>query len=227
MEKETILIIDDEVQIRRFLKIGLESHGYIVHEAERGDEGLSAAVMKKPDLVLLDLNLPDMAGHEVLKRLREWYHSPVIVLTVRESESDKIELFDRGADDYITKPFSMGELLARMRAVFRRSRLVPEEPIFRSGALEVDFNKRIVSIGGHEIKITPLEYDLLRLFITNRGKILTQRQIMREVWGPGMESETNYLRVYVASLRKKIEEDPSRPRMILTEPAVGYRFVGE
>lgn len=227
MEKETILIIDDEVQIRRFLKIGLESHGYRVNEAERGDEGLSEAVMKKPELILLDLNLPDMGGLEVLKRLREWYRSPVIVLTVRESEKDKIELLDQGADDYLTKPFSMGELLARIRAVFRRSRPVSEEPVFNSGALEVDFNKRIVMVDKREIKITPLEYDLLRLFVMNRGKILTQRQIMREIWGPGMESETNYLRVYVASLRKKIEKDPSRPRMILTEPAVGYRFVGE
>lgn len=227
MGRESILIIDDEVQIRRFLKIGLESHGYRVHEAERGEDGLSEAVMKKPELVLLDLNLPDMGGIEVLKRLREWYHSPIIVLTVRESEKDKIELLDKGADDYITKPFSMGELLARIRAVFRRTRPVPEEPMFKSEALEVDFNKRIVMVDKREIKITPLEYDLLRFFVMNRGKILTQRQIMREIWGPGMESETNYLRVYVASLRKKIEKDPSRPRMILTEPAVGYRFVGE
>lgn len=227
MGKGSILIIDDEAQIRRFLKIGLESHGYRVHEAECGDEGLSEAVMKKPELVLLDLNLPDMGGLEVLKRLREWYHSPVIILTVRESEEDKIELLDKGADDYITKPFSMGELLARIRAVFRRTRPIPEEPVFRSGDLEVDFNKRIVRVENHEVKITPLEYDLLRLFVMNRGKILTQRQIMREIWGPGMESETNYLRVYVASLRKKIEKDPSRPRMILTEPAVGYRFAGE
>ncbi len=225
MEGETVLIIDDEAQIRRFLRIGLESRGYRVCEAGDGAAGLTEAVMRKPDIILLDLNLPDMGGALVLEKLREWYRSPVLVLTVRESEQDKIELLDRGADDYITKPFNMGELLARIRAVLRRSQKEPDEPVFTTGGLVIDCAKRTVAVAGTAVKFTPLEYDLLRLFAKNAGKVLTQRQIMREVWGPGMESETSYLRVYVAALRKKIEEDPSRPRLIVTEPGVGYRFV--
>ncbi len=227
MGNETILIIDDEVQIRRFLKIGLESSGYRVFEAGDGTAGLSAAVMKKPDLILLDLNLPDIGGVEILKRLREWNRNPVIVLTVRESEHDKIDLLDAGADDYLTKPFSMGELLARIRAVLRRMREEGEEPVFEHRHLRIDFSKRTVSVNGEGVKFTPLEYDLLKLLAKNPGKVLTQRQIMREIWGPGMESETNYLRVYVAAIRKKIEKDPSRPEILITEPAVGYRFAAE
>ncbi len=225
MEKETILVIDDEAQIRRFLKIGLESRGYRVYEAGKGEEGLTQTVMKKPDIILLDLNLPDMSGIDVLKKLREWYQAPVIVLTVRESEHDKIELLDNGADDYITKPFNMGELLARIRAILRRTKQEAEEPVFTYRDIVIDFSKRLVTVGGSIVKFTPLEYDLLRLFAKNPGKVLTQRQIMREIWGPGMESETSYLRVYVATIRKKIEEDPSRPKILITEPAVGYRFV--
>ncbi|HOW82997.1 MAG TPA: response regulator transcription factor [Spirochaetota bacterium] len=224
MPGETILIIDDEEQIRRFLKIGLESQGYLVHEADSGGDGLTQCVMKRPDAVLLDLNLPDMDGAEVLKKLREWYRSPVIVLTVRESERDKVELLDCGADDYITKPFGMEELLARMRAVLRRARHDPEEPQFDYRHLSVDLAKRTVTVNGLPVKFSPLEYDLLKLFVRNPGKVLTQKQIMREIWGPGMESETSYLRVYVAALRKKIEEDPSRPKILVTEPGVGYRF---
>jgi two-component system, OmpR family, KDP operon response regulator KdpE len=225
MLKDTILIIDDEIQIRRFLKIGLESQGYIVLEAEKGEEGITRTVLKKPDLILLDLNLPDMSGVDVLRKIREWYHAPVIVLTVRESEHDKIELLDNGADDYITKPFNMGELLARIRAILRRSMLEADEPAFQYRGIMIDFSKREVTINGETIKFTPLEYELLKLFVKNRGKVLTQRQIMKEIWGPGMESETNYLRVYVAAIRKKIEMDPSRPKILITEPAVGYRFV--
>jgi two-component system KDP operon response regulator KdpE len=227
METESILVIDDEAQIRRFLKIGLESRGYRVFEAETGTEALTLTVMKKPDLVLLDLNLPDMDGTEVLAKLREWYRAPVIVLTVRESEHDKIELLDHGADDYITKPFNMGELLARIRAVFRRTRQEDDEPVFRHGQLVVDFARRLVMVEGEQVKFTPLEYELLKLFAKNPGKVLTQRQIMRDIWGPGMESETSYLRVYVANIRKKIEKDPSRPKLLVTEPAVGYRFMAE
>ncbi len=225
MENETILIIDDEVQIRRFLKVGLESQGYRVYEAEKGEEGLTRTVMKKPDLILLDLNLPDMSGIDVLKKLREWYHAPVIVLTVRESEHDKIELLDNGADDYITKPFNMGELLARIRAILRRIKQEADEPVFTHKGIAVDFSKRTVTVDGLAVKFTPLEYELLKLFVRNPGKVLTQRQIMKEIWGPGMESETNYLRVYIAALRKKLEKNPSRPAIIVTEPAVGYRFV--
>lgn len=228
MQSETVLIIDDEIQIRRFVTIGLESKGYRVAESETGDQGLTEAVMKQPDLVLLDLNLPDMNGLEVLKRLREWYRAPVIILTVRESEKDKVELLDAGADDYITKPFDMGELLARIRAVLRRSLSeTTEEAVFRHGELTVDLAKRVVTAGGAAVKLTPIEYSLLRMFVLNPGKVLTQRQIMKEVWGPGMESETNYLRVYISSLRKKIERDPSRPELLTTEPGVGYRFLSD
>ncbi|MFH0975958.1 MAG: response regulator [Spirochaetota bacterium] len=225
MLKETILIIDDEIQIRRFLKIGLESQGYTVYEAEKGEEGITNTVLKKPDLILLDLNLPDMSGVDVLKKIREWYHAPVIVLTVRESEYDKIELLDNGADDYLTKPFNMGELLARIRAILRRTKQEPQAPVFQYRGIVIDFSKRNVSINGENVKFTPLEYELLKLFAKNHGKVLTQRQIMKEIWGPGMESETNYLRVYIAAIRKKIEKDPSRPKILITEPAVGYRFV--
>lgn len=225
MENETILIIDDEIQIRRFLRVGLESRGYRVFEAERGEDGITLTVMKKPDIILLDLNLPDMSGIQVLKKLREWYHAPVIVLTVRESEHDKIELLDNGADDYITKPFNMGELLARIRAILRRIKQEADEPVFAHNGIAVDFSKRTVTVDGLVVKFTPLEYELLTLFVRNPGKVLTQRQIMKEIWGPGMESETNYLRVYIAALRKKLEKDPSRPAIIVTEPAVGYRFV--
>jgi two-component system KDP operon response regulator KdpE len=180
--------------------------------------------MKKPDIILLDLNLPDMSGIDLLKKLREWYSAPVIVLTVRESEQDKIELLDFGADDYLTKPFNMGELLARIRAVIRRTKQEPDEPVFQYKGISIDFSKRIVTVNGAAVKFTPLEYELLKLFAKNPGKVLTQRQIMREIWGPGMESETNYLRVYIAAIRKKIESNPSRPKVLVTEPAVGYRF---
>jgi two-component system KDP operon response regulator KdpE len=225
MGKETILVIDDEVQIRRFLKIGLESQGFAVCEAGSGEEGMTQTVMKKPDIILLDLNLPDANGIDVLKKLREWYTAPVIVLTVRESEQDKVDLLDNGADDYITKPFNMGELLARIRAILRRTKQEHEEPVFNFRGISIDFSKRIVSINGDAVKFTPLEYELLKLFAKNPGKVLTHKQIMREIWGPGMESETNYLRVYIAAIRKKIESDPSRPKILVTEPAVGYRLV--
>ncbi|MCU0846746.1 MAG: response regulator [Spirochaetes bacterium] len=227
MDKGTILIIDDEIQIRRFLKIGLESQGYRIFESERGEEGITQTVMRKPDVILLDLNLPDMNGADVLKKLREWYPGPVIVLTVRESEQDKIDLLDAGADDYITKPFNMGELLARLRAIMRRTKQEADEPVFIYRYISMDFSKRIVTVHGAPVKFTPLEYELLKLFVKNPGKVLTQRQIMRDVWGPGMESETSYLRVYISMLRKKIEIDPARPKIIVTEPAVGYRFVIE
>lgn len=227
MENKLILVIDDELQIRRFLKIGLESQGCRVFEAGNGGDGISMTVMKKPDIVLLDLNLPDMSGLDVLKKLREWYVSPVIVLTVRESEQDKIELLNSGADDYITKPFSMGELLARIRAVFRRSRRDAEEPVFSHRHITIDYSRRLVTVNGVTVKFRPLEYELLKLLTKNARKVLTQRQIMKEIWGPGMESETSYLRVYIASIRKKIEKDPSRPKILITEPAVGYRFVIE
>jgi two-component system KDP operon response regulator KdpE len=181
--------------------------------------------MRKPDIILLDLNLPDIGGLEVLRRLREWYPGPVIILTVRESEQDKIALLDAGADDYLTKPFAMGELLARLRAIMRRTRQESDEPVFTYRHISIDLARRTVSVNGTPVKFTPLEYELLRLFVKNPGKVLTQRQIMREVWGPGMESETSYLRVYISMLRKKLEIDPARPKILITEPAVGYRFV--
>jgi two-component system, OmpR family, KDP operon response regulator KdpE len=225
--KEKILIIDDEKQIRRFLKIGLESQGYTIIEADSGETGSTQSVMHKPDIILLDLNLPDMSGLDVLKKIREWNSAPVIVLTVRDSEHDKIELLNNGADDYITKPFNMGELLARIKAVMRRSKVTEEDSVFQYKWINIDYSKRLVTIRNEIVKFTPLEYELLKLFTKNPGKVLTQRQIMKEIWGPGMESETSYLRVYVANIRKKIEEDSSRPKILVTEPAVGYRFLLE
>jgi two-component system, OmpR family, KDP operon response regulator KdpE len=227
MSKENILIIDDEIQIRRFIKIGLESQGDKVFEAENGDIGINTTVMKKPDIILLDLNLPDMNGLDVLKKIREWYKAPVIVLTVRDSEDSKIELLDNGADDYIIKPFNMGELLARMRAILRRIKNDTDEPVLKTGNIVIDFSKRTVAVNGETVKFSPLEYNLLKLFAKNPGKVLTHRQIMKEIWGPGMESETSYLRVYIAAIRKKIEKEPSRPRILITEPAVGYRFLAD
>jgi two-component system KDP operon response regulator KdpE len=220
-----ILVIDDELQIRRFLRITLESIGYRVHEAVTGAEGLTEAATQRPDLVILDLGLPDEDGLNILKRLREWSHVPVIVLSVRNSDTDIIALLDAGADDYLTKPFSVGELQARLRLALRHTQPTPETAIFQSGALTVDLSKRLVTVNNETIKLTTTEYAMLRLFIQHAGRVLTHAQILREVWGPGYAEETHYLRVYVASLRKKIEADPANPRLITTEPGVGYRLI--
>ena len=222
----SVLVIDDEPQIQRLLTITLEANGYRVSTAGTGQEGLAAAAERRHDLVILDLGLPDLVGIEVLKKMREWTQTPVVVLTVQDEESDKIEALDCGADDYITKPFNTGELLARLRAALRRTnRGSLDEPVFRTGDLTVDFAGRRVTRGGQPVKLTATEYALLRLFIQHAGKVLTHRQMLREIWGPEHEAQTQYLRVYVTRLREKLEANPSSPALFLTESGVGYRFV--
>ncbi|MFA4886495.1 MAG: response regulator [Desulfotomaculaceae bacterium] len=220
-----ILIIDDEKQIRRLLKVALSGHGYELEEADCGLDGLNRAAVFRPDLIILDLGLPDLEGLEVIRRLREWSKTPVIILSVREQENDKITALDAGADDYVTKPFSMGELLARIRAALRHAAGLGNEPVLNFDDLVVDVAHRRVTVNGHEIKLTPTEYELAKNLAIYAGKVLTHRQLLRAVWGPSYENDTQYLRVYIGQLRRKIEEDPSRPRHIITEPGVGYRLL--
>jgi two-component system KDP operon response regulator KdpE len=220
------LVIDDEPQIQRLLTITLEANGYRVATAGSGQEGLTSAAQRRHDVIILDLGLPDLNGVLVLKHLRGWTQTPVVVLTVLDEEADKIEALDAGADDYITKPFNTGELLARLRAALRRSdtgRL--EEPAFKTGELVVDFASRRVTRGGQPVRLTATEYALLRLFIQHAGKVLTHRHILREIWGPEHEQDTQYLRVYMTRLREKLETNPELPVLFHTEPGVGYRFV--
>jgi len=224
-EGARVLVVDDEIQIRRFLKISLEANGYHIDEAIDGQSGLTKAGQIRPDIIILDLGLPDMGGLEVLGRLREWTQTPVIVLSVRDADRDKIAALDAGADDYLTKPFSMDELLARMRVAQRHAQPESQSSIFTHGDLQVDLTRRLVTKRGEPVKLTPTEYALLRLLIQHRGKVLTHRQILREVWGPEYVDETHYLRVYFAQLRQKLEDDPALPKIFLTEPGVGYRLV--
>lgn len=223
-----ILVIEDEQPIRRFLRASLEDAGYRVSEAATGIEGLRTATRQPPDVVVLDLGLPDQDGQEVLKRLREWYRSPVIVLSARDQEAQKVQALDSGADDYVTKPFSVGELLARLRVALRHAhRVGPEATTVRIGDLEVDLSARIVRVQGEPIHLTPIEYKLLTTMLKHAGKVLTHRYLLREVWGPQDSQENHYLRVFVAGLRRKIEADSAQPRYILTEQGVGYRFASE
>jgi two-component system, OmpR family, KDP operon response regulator KdpE len=223
-----ILIVEDEQPIRRFLKASLFSEGYRVSEAVSGETGLRMATAQPPDLVILDLGLPDMDGQVVLQRLREWYSSPIIVLSARDQESQKVRALDSGADDYVTKPFGMAELLARMRTAMRHAhRVGPEATTITIGELRVDLAARLVYRNDAEVHLTPLEYKLLVTLLKHAGKVLTHRFLLREVWGPQDSQENHYLRVFVASLRRKLEDDPARPRYILTEQGVGYRFAGE
>jgi two-component system KDP operon response regulator KdpE len=223
-----ILIIEDEQPIRRFLKASLSNEGYRVSEAISGDEGLRMASAHPPDLVILDLGLPDVDGQDVLKRLREWYTSPIIVLSARDQEPQKIKALDGGADDYVTKPFGIGELHARMRTAMRHAQRVgAEATTVTIGELRVDLAARLVYRNGAEVHLTPLEYKLLVTMVKHAGKVLTHRFLLREVWGPQDSQENHYLRVFVASLRRKLEVDPARPRYMLTEQGVGYRFASE
>jgi two-component system, OmpR family, KDP operon response regulator KdpE len=220
-----VLIVDDEPQIRRFLRTALSAHGYRVIEASCGREAMTLTATERPELMLLDLGLPDIEGLEVIQRLREWSTVPIIVVSVRGQEAEKIEALDSGADDYVTKPFGMGELLARIRAALRhRLQAEVDEPVFRSAGLTVDLVRRIVTVDGREVKLTPKEYDLLRVLVNHAGKVITHQHLLREVWGPGSVHETHYLRVYIGQLRQKLEPDPAQPRYILTEPGVGYRL---
>ncbi len=225
--KPTALIIDDEVQMRRLLRVCLESNGYRVVEAASGQEGITQAAQHPPDVVLLDLGLPDMEGVAVLKRLREWSRAPVVVLSVRDREEDKVAALDSGADDYVTKPFGTSELLARLRVAQRHAAPSPDSPIFRCGDLEMDLTARVVKRNGQDVKLTATEYALLLLFVRHAGKVLTHRQLLKEVWGPNQVEQTHYLRVYMAHLREKLEPDPTKPRLLVTEPGIGYRLMAE
>lgn len=223
-EKMRILVVDDEKQIRRVLNAALALHGYEVVEAASGGEGLSQAVTYQPDLIVLDLGLPDMDGTEVVRRLREWSHAPIIILSVREDEDDKIEALDAGADDYVTKPFGMGELLARLRAAMRHMTEEEDEQVVVCGELTLDLPHHAVTVRGQKLKLAVTEYEILKYLAKNKGKVVTHRQLLRTVRGPNHQEDTHYLRVYVAQLRHKIETDPNHPRYIITEPGVGYRL---
>lgn len=221
-----ILVIDDEPQIRRYLRVSLEAHGFGILEAAGGQEGLRLAALEKPDLIVLDLGLPDMDGQSVIARLREWSTVPVVVLSVRADEADKIAALDAGADDYVTKPFGTGELLARIRAALRHTvGASAGTAVFTIGDLKVDLEKRQVFLRGEPVKLSPKEYDLLKLLVQHAGKVLTHQFILREVWGPAHESDVQYLRVFARQLRQKIEREPAKPQLLLTEPGVGYRLV--
>ena len=222
-----VLVIDDEVQIRRLLRVTLEGAGFRVREADGGQLGLAEAATKRPDAIILDLGLPDLPGIDVLRRLREWSRLPVLILSVRGQEADKIEALDAGADDYLGKPFGGGELLARLRAILRRAQSPEEESAMRFGDVEVDFARRVVTKAGTVVKLTPKEYALLRLLLLHRGKVITHRQILRELWGPKAEEQTQYLRVYMTHLRQKLEDEPNQPKYFRTESGIGYRFTGE
>ncbi len=219
-----VLVVDDERAIRRYLRAALNAQGYTVFEASSGQEALKTVVADRPDLIILDLGLPDMEGVEVTRQLREWTRIPIIILSVREQETDKIAALDAGADDYLTKPFSSGELMARMRAALRHSMQAAPDPIFNSDDLTVDLTRRQVKIRGEEVSLTPTEYDLLRILVQNAGRVLTHHQLLLQVWGAAYESEAHILRVNMSNLRRKIEADPTRPHHMITEPGVGYRL---
>jgi len=219
------LVIDDEPQIRRLLRVTLEASGYRVFDAATGQDGLVQAAQRRPDVILLDLGLPDLEGVEVLKRLREWTPVPIIILSVRDREDDKVAALDAGADDYVTKPFNSAELLARLRAALRHRQPQGVDAIFHAGNLEVDLAGRLVRKSGEEVKLTPIEYSLLRLLVTHAGKVLTHRQLLTGVWGAKAVEQTHYLRVHIAHLREKLEANPSAPELIITEPAIGYRLL--
>jgi len=223
----TIIVIEDEAQIRRFLRTTLTSEGYQVIEAETGKQGLTEAATRKPDLIILDLGLPDMDGVEVVKGIRAWSFVPIIILSARSQESDKISALDAGADDYLVKPFGVGELLARIRAALRHVSSIAngeEEGVFSVDELKVDMIHRKVTVSGAEVHLTPIEYRLLTVLVKHAGKVLTHRLLLKEVWGPNYVERAHYLRIYMGTLRHKLEKDPARPRFLLTEVGVGYRL---
>jgi two-component system KDP operon response regulator KdpE len=224
MSGPLILLVEDEPQMRRFLRVALEGSGYRYLEAGRGEEGLALAAQQKPEAILLDLGLPDMDGLEVVTRLREWSRTPIIVISARGQEADKVAALDGGADDYLTKPFGTGELLARLRAALRHADAGPEEPVFTLGRWRVDLARRQVLVEDREVHLTPLEYRLFTTLIRHAGKVVTHRQLLKEVWGGAAGAQPLYLRVYMTQLRHKLEEEPSRPRHLQTEPGVGYRL---
>jgi two-component system KDP operon response regulator KdpE len=224
-----VLLIDDEPPIRRLLRTALAAHGYTLIESSTGEDGLQQAATRLPDLVIVDLGLPDLDGVQVIRRLREWSTTPIIVLSARGQERDKVEALEAGADDYVSKPFGVGELVARMRVAWRHAArgLHDDEPVFVVGALKVDQSHRRVFVGEREVHLTPIEYRLLTTLVRHAGKVLTHDQLLKDVWGPPYVGQSHYARVYMAQLRRKLEQDPARPRYLLTEPGVGYRLVDE
>ncbi len=224
MPDERVMIVDDEPAIRRFLRVTLTAQAYNTIEAASGQEALSKAASDKPDIIVLDIGLPDINGIEVTRLLRQWTRIPIIILSVRGAESDKIAALDAGADDYLTKPFGVGEMLARLRAALRRAAQTTSEPVFMSGSLKVDLPRRLITVSGLEVQVTPTEYELLRVLVTHAGKVLTHHFLLREVWGAEYGEEFHLLHVNISNLRRKIEPDPSRPQFIITEPGVGYRL---
>jgi len=222
-----VLVVDDEPQIRRALNANLSARGYVVDLAPTGEDALRMAAEHRPDVVILDLGLPGIDGIKVVEGLRGWTDVPIIVLSVRESEADKVAALDAGADDFVTKPFGMGELLARLRASVRRAAPGPEdEPTITTPDFTIDLMAKRASRGGSEIRLTPTEWNLVEILVRNPGRLVSQRQLLKDVWGPQYEKETNYLRVYMAQVRRKLEPDPAQPRYFITEPGMGYRFEG-
>jgi two-component system, OmpR family, KDP operon response regulator KdpE len=221
---QRVLVVDDENAIRRYLRTALSAQGFTVFEAASGEEAVNAVLNNRPDIIILDLGLPDFDGIEVTRRLREWSQMPIIILSVREAENDKIAALDAGADDYLTKPFGTGELMARMRVVMRRLATKSDVPVMEVDSLKMDMSRRLVTVNENEISLTPTEYDILRLLMQNAGKVITHRQLLKQIWGTAYESEMHILRVNISNLRRKIEPDPARPHYLLTEPGVGYRI---
>lgn len=226
MSHQTILVVEDEAQIRKFLRISLEAHHYTVREARLGEEALASCAAQPPDLIILDLGLPDLDGQQFISRLREWSRIPIIVLSVRADETEKVAALDAGANDYVTKPFGISELMARIRVVLRdaRQQAVKDQRLFESGGLRVDLSLREVTVDGHPVHLTKKEYELLRLLIVSPGQVLTHQQILRAIWGPAQQEETHYLRVLLRQLRRKLDDDPANPRFIITVQGVGYRL---
>jgi two-component system, OmpR family, KDP operon response regulator KdpE len=225
-----VLVVEDEPQVLRFLRTTLPANGYRMLEATTGEEGIREASTRAPDVILLDLGLPDIDGVEVTRRLRSWTGTPIIVISARGREQDKVEALDAGADDYLTKPFGAGELLARIRVALRNAARVaatPPEPVFTLADLQVDLVQRRVRVGGRDVRLTRTEYNLLAVLVRHAGRVVTQRQLLKDVWGPGSVDQGHYVRVYMAQLRHKLEEDPTRPRYIVTEIGVGYRLMAE
>jgi two-component system KDP operon response regulator KdpE len=222
---QRILIVEDEPQIRRFVRSALEAEGWQIQEAATGRQGMSEAATRQPDLLILDLGLPDMDGVTLIRDLRNWSAMPILILSARDAEQDKIDALDAGADDYLSKPFGIGELLARVRALLRRRTATSEVgPHVDFGFVSVDFSRRVVTRHGEEVHLTPIEYRLLSVLIANAGKVMTHRHLLREVWGPSYADSSHYLRVYVGNLRRKLEDDPAQPKNFLTETGIGYRF---
>lgn len=221
-----VLVIDDEPAIRKLLKISMQAYGYELGEAAAGQEGLLMAASFRPDIILVDLGLPDMDGKAVVKALREWSETPIIVLTAREQEQEKIAALDAGADDYVTKPFGMGELMARMRVCLRRSGNKEGEPLLICGGLQLNLLEHRVVVEGREVKLTPTEYELLKVMLKYAGRVLTHKQLLKAVWGNEYDTDTHYIRIYMRQLRRKIEPDPAQPKYLITEAGIGYRLLG-